>query len=141
MEYLNERGETKTWTLRSFTNPSVFKTLSESAPGTTYEITTTKNDKDFTEWSSATVVDSKAAPAPRSAPQTSRSTYETPEERAVKQRLIVRQSSLSNAIDVQKASGSAIALPELLSLAEDLYEWVYKAPEVGVADISEDIPY
>jgi hypothetical protein len=146
VEYLNERGETKTWTLRSFTNPSVFKTITESPAGTTYEIVTTKNDRDFTEWASATRVagtSNGATPPAKGTPvAATRSTYETPEERAVRQRLIVRQSSLSNAIEVQKASGSAISLPELLSLAEDFHEWVYKQEEpLPFDNLSEDIPF
>jgi hypothetical protein len=138
VEYLNERGETKTWTLRSFTNPSVFKTLSEAPAGTTYEITTTKNDKDFTEWSSATPVAASAvgtSSPSKGTPVAARSTYETPEERAIKQRLIVRQSSLAQAI----ASFPAASVEQLLERADVFANWVYEAP--SLTEMTEDIPF
>lgn len=144
VEFLNERGETKTWTLRSFTNPSVFKTISEATPGASYEITTTKNDKDFTEWSSATpVAAAQAAPKSAGTSTPTRSTYETPEERAVKQRLIVRQSSLAQALvytanqDRQGEDG----VQAVLDLAERFTEWVYESPKVGLIEMDEDIPF
>jgi hypothetical protein len=144
VEYLNERGETKTWTLRSFTNPSVFKTLSEAPAGTTYEITTTKNDKDFTEWSSATPVAASAvgtSSPSKGTPVAARSTYETPEERAIKQRLIVRQSSLAQALvytanqDRQGQDG----VQAVLDIADRFSQWVYEAP--SLTEMTEDIPF
>lgn len=141
VEFLNERGETKAWTLRSFTNPSVFKTLESAQRGQTFEITTTKNDKDYTEWTSATLVATSATPA-RAVPQAAaRSTYETSEERAVKQRLIVRQSSLAQAIAFLPKEAIQ---SDVLDCAETFAEWVYETPELEQQPTewpANDIPF
>lgn len=143
VEFLNERGEPKSWTVRSFTNPSVFKTLSEATQGQQYEISTIKNDKDFTEWTSATLSSSDhrapAASASKPSGGVQRSTYETPEERAVRQRLIVRQSSLAQAIEYLKYQGGNGTEDTAMQIADQFAEWVYKAP--GLAEMEEDLPF
>jgi hypothetical protein len=50
-------------------------------------------------------------------------TYETPEERKLKQRLIVRQSALNQAIDFHQGNGN---LTEIKETAEVIEEWVYR---------------
>lgn len=68
-----------------------------------YDVTEVKNGK-YTNWTEATKISDDA---PKSTPTASpRSTYETAEERALRQRLIVRQSSLSNAIEFLSFKGS-----------------------------------
>lgn len=131
VSYVDERGANKSWKLISFANPKVFDTFKGATPNTVFEITTRKNDKDFTEWASAELVGpatTNNAPTPAGTKPASVSNYETRDERNARQRLIVRQSCLKNAIDVQVASGSAISLPELFSLAEDMVAWVFEAP-------------
>lgn len=89
-----------------------FATLAQAAPGQTYEVTIVKNDKGYNDWvSMAQAVPGAASPAPSTptgspgkGPAASpRSTYETPEERAQRQVLIVRQSSLSSAVSLLSA--------------------------------------
>lgn len=84
-----------------------FATLATAQPGQTFEVTIVKNDKGYNDWvAMAQAVPGAASPA-ANAPATGgvkpaaaapRSTYETPEERAQRQVLIVRQSSLSSAV-------------------------------------------
>lgn len=52
------------------------------------------------------------------------STYETPEERKIKQRLIVRQSSLTTALEM----GSK-GFDKTVELAEQLEGWIYRGME------------
>jgi hypothetical protein len=65
---------------------------------------------------------------------------ETAEERAVKQRLIVRQSSLKEAVSLVVAGKADY--DSLQSLAETFAEWVYKQEEpLPFDDMKDDIPY
>lgn len=133
--YANERGETKSWKLYDFANPSAFGTLKDASAGDTFDVITDKDDKGYTQWKAVTKADEGAmsvgGATPRNAPV--KSTYETSEERAIKQRLIVKQSCLAQAINVQIASGSPISFGELVDLANDFVEWVYDA-EVNVGE-------
>ena len=112
----------------------VFKTLSDAdAEGKTFEITTQQNGQ-YTEWVAAGEVEGDANPAPKgksaevasdsrsTKTSSTKSTYETPEERAARQRYIVRQSSIANAIALQpKASAQ-----DILELAEVFTDFVFE---------------
>jgi hypothetical protein len=82
---------------------NAFKVLAESAPQDTFEVTIVKNDKGYNDWTALTKADA-GAPSTISAPTASKTTvptkttYETAEERAQRQVLIVRQSSVSSAV-------------------------------------------
>ncbi len=73
---------------------------------------------------------SKGTPSPKS-------TYETPEERAARQRLIVRQSCLSNAVETLKVDKKGVDPTEALKLAERYVGWVF-GEEASVSSISPD---
>jgi len=141
VSYVNDRQENKTWKLISFSNPSVFEKLKNATNGQVYDIETRKNDKDFTEWATANLVDGAA---PTAATPTTKaggvSQYETRDERNARQRLIVRQSCLSNAVAI--ASTGAKSPPDVQAikdLANDLVAFVFEAP--GLVDLPDDIPY
>jgi hypothetical protein len=137
--YVDERGANKSWKIRSFANPKVFDTLKNAANGDVFEIETTKNKDDFTEWASATKVDggSKVAAAGTTATKTPVvSQYETRDERNLRQRLIVRQSCLAQAIAFSKDGGDAtISEQDLLEQADRFVAWVFEAPA-----LFEDVP-
>lgn len=144
--YQNERGEPKKWNLVSFANPAVFAEMKHAKSGESFEITTVKNG-DYTNWTSATKVDGDTAqPEQRLAPTAAQkepskyvSTYETPEERAVKQRLIVRQSSLAQAVAFFSPNGGGkMESDEVLDVAETFAAWVYKQPDLF--DEFDDVP-
>lgn len=111
-----------------FSNPATFKALEKASPGDEFAITVAKNDKGYDNWTSATKVaaGSGVAPSPaRSAP--SKSSYETAEERAARQRLIVRQSSLAQAITFLGGQNSAgTSTNDVLELAEVFTDWVFE---------------
>jgi hypothetical protein len=142
----SQNGETKTWKLFDFSNPAVFKTLQGAQKGESFEITTGKNDKDYTVWTNAVKSDGEkndtSAPSAKPDARKVTSTYETPEERAVKQRLIVRQSSLAQAITISSQETTPVDVDRVLALAERFSAWVYEAP--GLFDQPndiDDIPY
>lgn len=128
VSYVDERGANKSWKLISFANPKVFDTFKGATPNTVFEITTRKNDKDFTEWASAELVGpatTNNAPSPAGTKPASISNYETREERNARQRLIVRQSCLAQAIaSLEEKSDTTV----VLALADQYVAWVFEAP-------------
>ena len=79
-----------------FANPIVFKTLDGASVEESFDVAVTKNPQGYDVWSSIGAVGTiKATPV---ATKVIGSNYETAEERAIKQRYIVRQSSLANAL-------------------------------------------
>ncbi len=140
--YVNERGENKSWKLISFANPKVYDILKAAQAGETYEIVTRKNDKDFTEWASAEKLAANAAsPAPTGAVKAPAvSQYETRDERNARQRLIVRQSCLSNAVSIlSTGSKSPPETAAVKALADELVAFVFEAPDLF--EQADDIPY
>jgi hypothetical protein len=72
--------------------------------------------------------------------------FETKVERAERQRLIVRQSSLAQAIAVKSVGAKgAIQVEDVLGLAELFADWVFTNPTDGQVDpmagLEDDIPY
>lgn len=151
--YKDDNGQTKTKKLMSFSNPAVFSTLKDASKGDVFDIEMEKNGE-YWNWTSVTSVDGSVASAPSSgagfqkaattAPP-GRSNFETPEERALRQRLIVRQSSLAQAIEWTKLCQEVSGEPGLLNhetmlvLAEQFYDWVYKKPDLFEQD--NDLPF
>lgn len=142
VQYVNEGGQSRKQKVVSFGNPKVFDTLKEAIAGQKYDITTTQNG-DFTNWSSATLLAEGAPAASSSAPAAKTaavSQYETRDERNARQRLIVRQSCLSNAVTIL-ATGSK-SPPEtqaVKDLANELVAFVFEAPDLF--EQPDDIPY
>ena len=110
--------ETKAWAQKSLNHPAnghVKASLQTLHPGSCFEAEAVKNDAGYWNWTQLKIIDNMgtAAQSTTNTQQTgTRSTYETPEERAErraldkekfafekdKQKLIIRQSSLSNAV-------------------------------------------
>jgi hypothetical protein len=141
ISYVNERGENKSWKLISFSNPGVFEKMKNATAGQVYEIETRKNDKDYTEWAKAALIDgatpAAAVPVSKAAAV---SQYETRDERNARQRLIVRQSCLSNAVAI--VSTGAKSPPDVQAvkdLANELVAFVFEAPDLF--EQPSDIPY
>ncbi len=91
--YSTDRGENKTKKIMSFSNPGVFATVSKMAQGTRIEV---ENDgAPYYNWTSIKTV-AEDAPSATTAPKSGvvqRGNFETPEERAARQVLIVRQAA------------------------------------------------
>lgn len=157
--YKGEDGRVTSKKLMSFSNPGVFKTISTLTKGATIDVVTQKDQAGYWQWTAinegGSTATSSYAPNGNSAPlptptKVTSSTYETKEERAVRQRLIVRQSSLSSAIDILSVGSKGIKKEEVLALAEELVSWVFDetiAPPTiakfdgDITEIESDIPY
>lgn len=137
-------GEARTQNIMDFANPSVFKKVKEYI-GQEVEVQITKNASGYNEW--AAIGDEVSANAPNvssnvgggsvsggsnTATRVTGSNYETPAERAQKQVYIVKQSSISNAIELLKTRGAFVDPNEVVILAQVFVDYVFasdKAPE------------
>ncbi len=128
-------------------NAGGFKVLQNAQSGEVYDITVIKNDAGYNDWSNAVKSDG-AAPAasgsistPSARPAAAgnaapRSNYETPEERALRQIYIVRQSSLSTAVDVLTTGAKSPPSPDsVIDLAKQFENFVF-AKEEKKADMT-----
>lgn len=141
------RGEPRSQNLMSFANPAVFKTVSEwenNLPTDEVEVTVGKNDKGYNEWRAVSALSAGSSPATSNATGTvanstrvSGSNYETKEERAARQVLIVKQSSLSSAVE---ALGPKKDAKEYIAVAQEFTDWVFNN-EPKQEDDHDDIPY
>lgn len=133
--------------LMSFTNPTVFKAAQEWSKGTVVDVTTQKDDQGYWQWTGLGTGESQVAQSPSAAAPATRvtgSNYETKEERAERQKLIVRQSSLSNAISILTVGAKEIKKEQVLALASELNDWVFNQSSNGQTanfdDFEDDIP-
>jgi hypothetical protein len=144
---------------------AAYDTLLNANPGEVFDISMVK-DGAYWNWISATKSNG-AAPAPNvsktsstTSPTTSpKSTYETPEERAKKQVYIVRQSSISNAVDLLSVGQkSPPAIEAVIEAAKQFEDYVFGTkdtpsdvagsffpdspkPKSDFSDMSDDIPF
>ena len=144
--YKGQDGKVSSKKIMSFAAPDVFKTLSSSKQGDEFSVVTVKNDKGYWDWTEVTQGTGGGAVKSAGATASPRSTYETPEERAARQVLIVRQSSVSNAIEFYKLNAKKQPAPQdIVELAKFFENYVYgknatPATEGGIAEMSDDIP-
>ena len=125
----------------SFQNPAVFEALQDAKQGDNYDVTVTK-DGEYYNWSSAKKVDKDvaagAAPNPPASGRVLGSNYETADERKLKQLYIIKQSSISNAIEFAKmrTPGEEPYTPgDILDLAQQFVDYVYGTEEnLGTVD-------
>ena len=128
----------------------LFTIVSEKKPGA--------DGKEYWTWLSASQAAPGTMPEPTNQPKQAtgfpvKNTYETPEERAKRQVLIVRQSSLSSAIELLKTDKKSPTVPEVLQVAKQFEAYVFgnddpfgleskepvnKLPTVE--DLEDDIP-
>lgn len=150
------RTEAKPVTSLKF-NRALADQLAALNVGDEFTLTKEKNDSGFYDVKSVVKgraeVDIPAAPQSKGVPNTggatraTGSTYETPQERAVRQRLIVRQSSLSAAIEILKEDKKTpLNLENATALADSLTQWVFEvqggkdAAMQNIQDLGDDIP-
>ena len=133
----------------------VFATLKNAQPGDVFTILREKDDAGYWQWVgiSEGTDPIQQAPTQRGADpvatkpttQPAKSTFETPEERAKKQVYIIRQSSLSTAVDLLKTDKKAPSVDEVIHVAKIFEDYVFginldadpvaKLPEIEEDDI------
>lgn len=133
--------------LMSFTNPTVFKHFEKAAKGDQIDVTSVKNDKTgYWDWTAIGSGDAPAATTSQATATPARATgnYETKEERAAKQKYIVKQSSISAAVALLTVGAKTPpAADDVISLADKFVEYVFNTDAMdAVADsLTDDIPY
>ena len=127
-----------------------FKTLAEALSGESYEVTVVKNDAGFNDWTQMARAEAGAtSPSAATAPTTSsvkgatastKTTYETPEERAQRQVLIVRQSSVSSAVSMLCAGAKTPPSLEVVLATAKAFEAYVFGQDSPAADFGEEFP-
>jgi hypothetical protein len=143
VEYLNQEGKQEKKNVVSFGNKTLYATLSVASKGDVFDVKLNKNDKGYWEFTEATKSQgggssnqskASASPAPKS-------NYETPEERAARQVYIIRQSSLSTAVNLLSVGAKGVKVDDVLATAKLLEAYVFgkeTLQEPGVAEIESD---
>ena len=137
--------------IMSFTNKEVFAALSKATNGQQFTITTEKNaETGYWDWTAVSAGGGAEAQAPAKGASAAgfsspKSNYETPEERAARQVLIVRQSSLSSAIELLANEKKPPTVEEVLRTADIFTNWVFQKgvsleQPVNLMDMDDDIP-
>ena len=132
--YKNDQGQAQNKKLMSFANPAVFKAAQTWQKGAIVYVSTEKDANGYWQWTAignsdsvqdkkddGTTQGSNAKPTANAPTRVTGSNYETKEERAARQVMIVRQSSLSNAVSTLAIEGSKATANDVISLAK-LYE-------------------
>ncbi len=152
---LTREGKIEGKKIMPFQNPDVHANLQKATMGQVFEVTTVK-EGEYWQWSNVQEVAKGGNMEPQTSTASSgyaskgtpspKSTYETPEERAARQRLIVRQSCLSNAVETLKVDKKGVDPTEALKLAERYVGWVFgeeakvDVPDVGFDYMEDDVP-
>ena len=146
--YRNDQGKLAEKPLLSFTNPAVFKAFENANAGDEINV---KSEKvgDYWNW---TGLLSEGETTQHTTMQTSSpatkptgSTYETKEERALKQRYIVKQSSISAAVAILTVGAkSAPTIKDVIALADEFVDYVFADDTKKLTadfDVDNDVPY
>ena len=141
--YKNDQGQTQSKKLMSFSNPTVFNHIRDLNKGDALNVTTEKDANGYWQWTGIggdnAVSETKQA-TPATGGRVTGSNYETKEERAARQILIVRQSSLSSAVELL---GAGTSIEDVIATAKQFEAYVF-SKSTGIDAINElvdDIPY
>lgn len=127
--HYDQDGQSKEKKLMSFTFPDVYKTLVNANVGDAYDIKAEKDGK-FWNWVQATAVGSSSGNGGTSTTTNTvptRGGWETPQERAIKQVYIIRQSCLSTAATLLAGKGKA---SDVVDVAKQFEAYVHGVQEV-----------
>ena len=136
--YKTDEGKVKAMKIFGFGNQkAVFDVASKAQPGDVIEAQFVQNEKGYWQFSSLVPTGIKeATTAPTSQVQTSspnRGNWETSEERAARQVMIVRQSSLSTAVSLIAArspKGATEDANDVIDVAKRFEHYVLGKPQV-----------
>lgn len=145
-----DKGKNATKKIPSFAQPSVFVEVKNATPGSVWEVDL-KKEGDYWNWVAIKPANSDAAPARTTgyvaaAPtggKVTGSNYETPDERRIKQMYIIKQSSISNAIDYYKMNCvNEVSVSSVLETAQQFVDFVYgTGAKSDIFNEPNDIPY
>lgn len=143
--YKGENGQVGNKKLMSFSNPAVFNHIKNLQKGTSVNVTTVKDANGYWQWTGieGEGVTAETKPTGGNVTTTNRvtgSNYETKEERAARQVYIIRQSSLSTAVDLL---GTGAKVADVIATAKEFEAYVFAQPEAKATnfdDLEDDIP-
>ena len=142
IEYQNQEGRNEKKNVVSFGNKTLYATLSSAKQGQVFDVKLNKNEKGYWEFTEATKSEGgNSSPTRSAASPAPRSNFETPEERAQRQVFIIRQSSLSTAVNILSVGAKSIKVDDVLATAKQLEDYVFgkaQGKEPGIATIAED---
>lgn len=118
-------GKTQDKKIFSF-NGDTYKTLKDAQPDQVYDVKLTKDNNGYWQWKDLALVTNQAAASGGGNASTSTSRFETPEERANRQVLIVRQNALTNAVTYYNVEGKQVDSDAVLELAAKFESWVMR---------------
>jgi hypothetical protein len=142
--YKGENGNVASKKLMSFANPDVFKSAQTWTKNDTVNVNAQKDDNGYWQWISilgegeSAPVQAKTTATPNKSTRVTGSNYETKEERAQRQVMIVRQSSISSAVNVLTAEGKSPSAKEVLGLAKTFENYVMDNKTIETME--DDIP-
>jgi len=138
-----------------------FKVLAVASPTTIFDVDVVKNNAGYNDWvkvtkgtpagdnASASTTASKSSPAASTAP--AKGNWETPEERAKKQVYIIRQSSLSNAVEALAIAAKKVPTKEEIVELARYFEGYVLDSTIGnsvqevvrgdIESLDEDLPF
>jgi hypothetical protein len=131
LNYKDSYGNVKGKKLLSFSAPLVFNTLKGSKKDDCFEVT--EDDTQYKNWTEIKKADAPAQEASQSLggksptqafAQNANDRYETKEERAARQVMICRQSSLAQAVATLKTEKAVPDTSQVLKVAQEYLEWV-----------------
>jgi hypothetical protein len=154
--YKDDQGKIAGKKILSFSHPTVFNTLKAAQAGEKYDVTSTKegdywNWTDISKATGATIPagamqESTAATKTQAFAQNANDRYETKEERAARQVMIVKQSSLAQAVATLSVNSGKdkLQVEDVLKVAETYADWVLgegkKDPVQELVDMRDDFP-
>lgn len=147
--FKNDKGEVKGKNIMDFSIKSGLNYLLEAKPNDVLDVTTVKNGE-YLNWEHI-VPAGQASPAGSVAPSATPTKgysaptrdFESKEERAARQVMIVRQSSLSTAVSLLKTEKNVPSVNEILEVATIFEDFVMrtKSPVAEVVEMESDVPY
>ena len=137
-----------------FGSKEVFATLEAAKPGTVFTILREKDKDGYWQWIGIAEGETKLETTmpetqsnARPATATPKSTFETADERAYKQDLIVRQSCLAQAVQTLASTakaGTPLQVTDVISIAKTYIDFIYNPQAKGASKLpeldNEDIP-
>jgi hypothetical protein len=139
--YKNEQGQAQSKKLMSFGNPAVFKAAQTWQKGDTVDIMSEKDDNGYWQWTGLGKQDptlSKPATKVTQGAETDR------------QIMIIRQSSLSNAVATLATHGTKLNAADVVALAQTYEHFVLhgslgsattEASDEAFSELADDVPF
>ena len=142
--YKNDQGQVANKKLMSFSNPSVFNHIKGLQKGDQVNLKSEKDQAGYWQWlgilgdNEVDTQTTQQAAKPTTTNRVTGSNYETKEERAARQTYIIRQSSISSAVELLGA-GKSVA--EVLNVAKQFEAYVFGTAQGtdAIHDLADDI--